>query len=59
VSLRDIEQLFSQPSCLRSGHEPDALQQHAARAADDISASDGSVIAAIRNAVRNLRTARL
>jgi hypothetical protein len=43
---------------LRSGHEPDALQQHAARA-DDIIAIAGSVIAAIRNAVKNLRTPRL
>jgi hypothetical protein len=55
--LRSIEQLLSQ-ACLRSGHEPDSLQQHAARA-DDISAIPGSVIAAIRKAVRNLRTPRL
>jgi hypothetical protein len=59
ASLLDIEQFFSQPACLRSGHELDALQQHAARAADDIIASDGNVIAAIRNAVRNLCTPRL
>jgi len=58
-SLRSIEQLFSHPACFRSGHEPDALQQHAARAADDISASDGNVIAAMIKAVRNLRTPRL
>jgi len=59
ASLRSIEQLFSHPACFRSGHEPDALQQHAALAADDISASDGNVIAAMINAVRNLRTPRL
>jgi hypothetical protein len=59
ASLLEIEQFFSQPACLRNGHEPDALQQHAAPAADDIIASDGNVIAAIRNAVRNLRTLRL
>jgi hypothetical protein len=56
ASLRSIEQLFSQPACLRSGHEPDAWQQHAARAGADISAIDGNVIAAMINAVRNLRT---
>jgi len=59
ASLRSIEQLFSHPACLRSGHEPDALQQHAARASADISASDGKVIAAMINAVRNLRMPRL
>jgi len=59
ASLRSIEQLFSHPACFRSGHEPEALQQHAARATDDISASDGNVIAAMIKAVRNLRTPRL
>jgi hypothetical protein len=59
ASLRSIEQLFSQPACLRNGHEPDDWQQHAARASADISASDGNVIAAMINAVRNLRTRRL
>ena len=58
-SLRSIEQLFSQPACLRSGQEPDALQQQAARPSDDISASDGNVIAAMINAVRSLRMLRL
>ena len=59
ASLRSIEQLYPQPACLRSGHEPDAWQQHVARVSDDISASDGNVIAAMINAVRNLRTPRL
>jgi hypothetical protein len=49
-----IEQLFSQPMCLRSGQAPDALQQHELRAVAEISAIAGSVRAAIRNAASNL-----
>jgi hypothetical protein len=56
ASLRSIEQLFSQPVCLRSGQEPEVAQQQAAHAEVDISASDGSVIAARSNAVKSLRT---
>jgi len=55
ASPRSIEQVFPQPACLRSGQEPEALQQQDARAVDEIRASAGSVIAAIRKAVKNLR----
>lgn len=56
ASELSIEQLFSQPACLRRGHIPDALQQHDARAEDAIIASDGSVRARTMNAAKSLRT---
>jgi hypothetical protein len=52
ASLPLIEQLFAQPACLRSGHVPEALQQHEVPAAAEISAIGGSVIAATRNAAK-------
>jgi hypothetical protein len=51
-----IEQLFSQPACLRRGHIPEALQQQDARAEEAIIASDGSVRARTMNAAKSLRT---
>lgn len=54
-----IEQLFSQPACLRSGHIPEALQQHEARAGEVNIAIDGSISAARTNAVRSRCTGRI
>jgi hypothetical protein len=52
-----IEQLFSQPECWRSGHVPEALQQHDARAGEAIMAIDGSVSARMTKAAKSRRTA--
>ena len=51
VSEPSIEQLFSQPACLRRGHVPEDLQQHDARDGEAIIAIDGSRSAAKTNAV--------
>jgi len=59
ASLPRIEQLFSQPACLRSGQVPDALQQHDVRAVAEISAIAGSINAAIRKAASNLSKAAI
>jgi hypothetical protein len=53
ASELSIEQLFSQPACLRSGHIPEALQQHDARVEEAIMAIDGSMSAARTNAARS------
>jgi hypothetical protein len=53
ASLRSIEQVFSHPACLRSGQDPEALQQHDALVADDIIAIDGSVSAATSKTVKS------
>jgi hypothetical protein len=53
ASLLVIEQLFAHSACLRIGQAPEDLQQHDVRAAAEISAIDGSVIAAMRNAAKN------
>ena len=51
VSEPSIEQLFAQPACLRRGHVPEALQQHAARDGVAIIAIDGNRSAARTTAV--------
>jgi hypothetical protein len=58
-SDRSIEQLFSQPPCLRSGHVPDDLQQHDARVDGAMIASDGNVRARMMNARRACARARI
>ncbi len=56
VSEPSIEQLFSQPACLRKGHVPEDLQQHDARDEEAIIAIDGSVRARTMNTAKSLRT---